>query len=91
MTRLLAFDQIELLLGELEKFWIDHTVYKSRAESLTPSAELAETLQAAREDPLKLADVQQRFGPVRQQLREMAESLLTLDALQDSPPKGQSN
>jgi len=89
MTRILAFDQIELLFDQLEKLWIDYTVYKSHAESLTPPAELAAAVQAGRTNPQRLAEVQQRFGAVREHLRDMAEQL-TLDTLQNSP-KGQTN
>jgi hypothetical protein len=80
-----VLEEMELLLHDLERLWIEYEVYKAHAEALVPAEKLKTDLAAARGDRQKLAQIQNRFAVLGRQLREMAKRFGPED-LSKGPP-----
>lgn len=64
----LALQQIELLLNEIEKVWIELGIYKMYAETFVTADRLVADIEAAKRDPQNIAAAEALLGPIRKHL-----------------------
>ena len=86
-----AFDQIRLLIQQVEDLFIERNFYRSKLDEFISAEEIDNGLREYNADSAVRQSVREYFRPVRDGLESLAQSFVTEELSKNPPPSGPTN